>query len=193
MPAPTYTPGALGNTIASGTSLGASKVLGTLVDLTAAWEGQLHCKMQTGGTVAAVAGVKWEVFHVYGSTTLSSGAAAGATSLAVASAAGLQVGQVIGLKQAGANVGETVTISAISGTTLTVSATTNAYAANDLVYLVEQAATTTVQPGSAAGTYAANTVYSKELYLPQGKYFARATNLDATNAVTIEATLDTLT
>jgi len=193
MAAPTYNPGTLGGVFASGTSLGASKQLGTLIDLTAAWEGQLHCKMQTGASVSATAGVAWGVYHAYASTTITGTVNAGATTIPVASTTGLQVGQAIGLKQAGASVGEIVTISAISGSNLTVGATINSYANNDLVYQIEQTESYRVQPGGTNGSYSANSVYSKELYLPQSKYYIKATNQDATNAVTIEATLDTLT
>ena len=187
MAIPQYTPAPNpGNLIASATPLGASGTYGALLDATAVFEAQVTGKLQTGATTpSATAGVKMEAYHILGAASLSGAVAVGGTSLSVASAAGIQAGQVIAVEN------ETVTVSAVSGTTLTVSAAARAHAAGAPVYLIEQTATASVQPGPASGAYAANAAYSKTLYLSTSKYFFLMTNLDATSqSVTIEATVD---
>lgn len=193
----TYTPSPTGpgNLVPVGTALGPSKNLGTLCDASAVAEGQVTVRAFTGATTpSATAGVKWEFFHIYGTTTTSAAVAATATSVTVADASKLVVGQVIALYNGATKLGETVTISAIGGNVLTVSATTYSYNSGDPVYLIPQTADYALTPGPLSGTtYAAVTPYAKTVYLGQSKYFVRATNLDAVSTtVAVEATLDTL-
>ena len=86
--------------------------------------------------------------------------------------------------------GEIVTISSVSGTTLTLSAgTINAYSTGDLVFLVEQAASGgTIAPGSSG---VANAVYSTSIYPPPAwLWIVQAVNADTAQSVTVSATLD---
>ncbi len=191
MAAPSMTLGSPGNLLAQ-VALGASKNMGVYLDVTTIFEAEPHCKLFTGATApSATAGVKWEAYHVYGSTTLNGAIAAGVTSVVVTSATGVQVGQRIAIGGA-AGTGEVVTVSAVAGTTLTVSATQYAHGASDPVYLIEQTATASMQPGPATGsTYAANTCYSKTLYLQTTRYFLLATNLDATSATSMSTRSNT--
>jgi len=68
----------------------------------------------------------------FAGTTLASAVTAGATSIDVADATGIDVGYKIELNN-GAGTSEVVTVSAVAGNTLTISATANAYNAGDAV------------------------------------------------------------
>jgi hypothetical protein len=89
-------------------------------------------------------------------------------------------------------VGELATVSAISGTTLTVGALTNSYSTNDLVFLIEQNPTGgTCNPASSTGTWVANTTYSQSLYPPSSfLWILGVTNNDGTQTVTVSNTTD---
>ena len=93
----------------------------------------------------------------------------------------------------GSKLGEVVAISAISGTTVTISATINAYSTGDAVYLMGQTAVTSVTPSSPAGTWSASKDYSAPMYLETGQYILAANNTDAAQAVTVGATVDKVT
>jgi hypothetical protein len=151
--------------------------------------------MATGAT-APTAPTTFRCFRVYAATattpnaTLSGAVSAGATSISVSSAAGISKGQQIAIVTAAGLVGEIVTVSAVSGTTLTLSAgTINGYSSGDLVLLVEQAASGgTVSPGSS---WTANAVYSTSIYPPSAwLWVLQAVNTDTAQAVTVSATLD---
>jgi hypothetical protein len=195
MVAPIYVgAAAAGNLVATATSLAAGKNVGAPLDASAWFETQVSCSMQTGGTVAATAGVKWEFYHYYATTTTTGTLTAGFTSVPVTSGAKIQNGQKIIIYDA-TNLGELVTVTSGGGTaTLTTSAGNTNHTNPATVYIVEQTPSIVVQPGPASGTsYSTNTVYSKTVYCPTTKYFVLATNLDVTNAVTIEATHDDVT
>ena len=196
MAAPTYSAGTPGNVI-SGVSLaaGGTKNTAALVDLTAVLGGALHCQMTTGAT-APTAATTFRCYRVYAATapspntTLSAGVSAGTGSLSVNSAGGINRGQQIAVVTASGLVGEIVTVSSISGTTLTLTASTiNSYSTNDLVFLVEQTASGgTVAPGSS---WAPNTTYSTTIYPPSAwLWIVQATNADTSQAVVVSVTLD---
>jgi hypothetical protein len=196
MAAPTYSAGALGNVI-NNVPLGAGgqKNAAALVDLSTVLGGALHCQMTTGST-APTAATTFRCFRAYASTaaapstTLSAGASGGATSLSVNSASGINKGQQIAIVTAAGLVGEIVTVSSISGQTLTLSAgTINSYSTGDLVFLIEQTASGgTVAPGSS---WAANTTYSTTIYPPSAwLWIVQALNADTAQAVNVSVTLD---
>ena len=192
MAAPQYSPGTLGNFVATGTSLAAAGNFAALLDCSPDFEAQLTAGMETGGTVAATAGVTVSAYHTYGAapaTTLTSSTTAGtATVLPVASASGIKLGQYLGVDT------ELCLVTAVSGLNITVSKTQYAHASSANVYLIEQSPSATVQLSNPTGAaYAINSCYSKTLYLPTSKYWIVYVNLDATNAVTIEGTLDLFT
>ena len=124
MAAPSMTFNTAGNALASQSLANAGTVTFNL-DLSAKFEGQVEVKVVEGGTVAATAGVRVDVFAGYGSTPTYT--------------------------------------------------------------TVNPNFTMTVPAGTATVT-----VYSPKIYLPTGKYQVKLTNLDATNAVTVEATMDTV-
>ena len=175
MAVPVMTKAAAGN-LSPAAALPAAKNLAVYRDASAIIEDQVAVRVTTGGTVAATAGARIDVFYVYGSTSLSAAAAAGATSLSVASATGLAVGMKICVAN------EIRTISAISGTTVTIDALQNAQSSGAAVYLMTQ----TARPTLLLGASAANTTYSDALFLPTGTYVVAVTNTDAANAITAE-------
>jgi len=193
MAAPTYAAGTPGNVLNNAT-LAAGKNAAALVDLSTAVGGALNCKMTTGST-APTAATSFYCNRVYGATaagntTLAAAASAGATSLAVGSADGIASGQRVAFVTAAGLVGEVVTVSSISGTTLTLgSGTINAYSAGDLVFLIEQTASGgSVSPGSS---WSASTTYSTSIYPPAAwVWIVQAVNGDSAQAVTISVTLD---
>jgi hypothetical protein len=197
MPAPVYSAGTYGNTInAVSTARGAT--IAAFLDLSTAIQGQVNCEIVTGAS-APTAGTAFSAYRAYAAggsppITLSSGVSAGATSISVSSATGLHVGQNIALVQVGGSkLGEVVSISAISGTTITISATINAYSTSDAVYLMGQTAVTGVTPSGPTGTWAVNKDYSAPLYLGTGQYIIAANNADSAQAVTVSVTTDKVT
>lgn len=186
MASPVYVPAASpGNLIASGSAVAAGGGMGAFLDASAAFEAQLTTKFETGAAAAATAGVVASAYHIYGSTTSTVAIGTTAGPFAVASTAGMQVGQYVAFPN------ELVKIVAISGSTVTFSANAYSYPVNFPIYLVEQTPSTSVQLASPTGAaYAASTAYSKTLYLGTSRYFIYLNNLDTTNAVTVEATVD---
>ena len=197
MPAPVYSAGTVGNVI-NGVSVAHGATIAAFLDLSTAIEGQVNCEIATGAS-APTAGTAFSAYRAYaaGSSppiTLSAGVTAGATSISVSSVTGLHQGQNIALQQVGGSkLGEVVSISAISGTTVTISATINAYSASDAVYLMGQTPVTGVTPSSPAGTWAANKDYSAPMYLGTGQYILAANNADSAQSVTVSATVDKVT
>lgn len=196
MAAPTYSAGTPGN-VFNNVSLaaGGGKNVAALVDLSTVLGGALHCQVATGAT-APTAATTFRCLRVYAATaaapnaTLSAATTAGAASIAVSSVAGISRGQQVAIVTAAGLAGEIVTVSAISGTALTLSAgTLNTYSAGDLLFLIEQAASGgTVAPGS---TWTANTVYSTSIYPPAAwVWIVQASNADTAQAVTVSVTLD---
>jgi hypothetical protein len=193
MAAPTYAAGTPGNAL-NNVALAAGKNAAALVDLSTVVGGALHCKMTTGGT-APTAATSFYCYRVHGATaagntTLTAGAAGGPTSLSVGSVAGISSGQKVAIVTAAGLVGEVVTVTSVSGTTLTLgSGTINAYSAGDLVFLIEQTASgSTVSPGSS---WSANTTYSTSIYPPAAwVWIVQAVNGDAAQPVTVAITLD---
>jgi hypothetical protein len=201
MPAPVYSAGTVGNVI-NGVSVAHGATVSAFLDLSAAIEGQVNCEVTTGAG-APTAGTTFSAYRAYAAgalppITLSAGAAAGATSISVTSSTGLHQGQSIALQQlGGSKLGEVVSITgAITGTgpyTVPVSATINAYLNSDAVYLIGQSAVFSVTPSSTAGTWAANKDYSSPMYLGTGQYVIAANNTDASQSVTVSATVDKVT
>ncbi len=195
MPVPVYAAGTLGNLI-NGVSVAKGATAAAFLDLSSVIEGQVNCEVTTGGT-APTLGTVFSAYRAYaaGATapiTLSAAVSAGATSLSVSSAAGLHVGQNVALQQAsGSKLGEVVMISNISGTTLTVSATINAYSVGDGVYYISQTAAFTVTPSNSNGSWAPSKDYSAPMFLGTGQWVIAANNTDTTApSVTVSATVD---
>ncbi len=193
MAAPTYSAGSYGGVI-NALSVAHGANTAALVDLSTKVGGALLCKILTGSS-AITAAVTFGLYRVTaatasGNTTLSAGPSSGATSISVTSATGISKNCVIAVVTASGLVGELVTVSNISGTTLTVSALINSYSTNDLVFLIEQTASGgTVAPGSS---WAASTEYSTTIYPPAAwLWIIAAKNGDATNAATVTVNLDT--
>lgn len=201
MSAPATTLGTIGNLIAAATSLAAGKNIGAPMDASALWEAQVSAIMLTGGTVATTAGVVVAAYKTRGSkpgspnTTLNGTVTAGSTtSIAVVSAAGIQAKQLIAFYSPSNKKGELVVVTSISSNTLTIPTTAFSYASGDEVYLINmqpnvqtQLAPTTVTAYSTATCYGA-----PSLLLPTGVWWIAATNLDATNAVTVTIDDDTI-
>lgn len=191
MPAPTYS---TGSAVLSAVSLAAGKNAAVLIDLSTVIQGMVWCQSETGATAPTV-GTTFALRRAIGATaagntTLSAAPSAGATSISVNSATGITKGRTIAVISASTKLGEILTVSAITGTTLTVSALENAYSTNDLVFLVEDIPSGgTVVPGSS---WAANTSYGTTMYPPIGVWILHATNGDATNAVIVTAITDTV-
>ncbi len=175
---------AAGNLYAAA-ALAAAANIGIFLDLTAVWEGQIDVVETTGGTAASTSGVSINCYHVYAQTTTATTITGGSTtSITVASATGLRNGQKIAI---GAT-GEVVTVSSISGTTLTLSAAPlNSYSGTTNVYLISQTAAV-VGPTLGQNLTAANTTYGATLFLQCAAWFISLTNLDATNAVNVGIT-----
>jgi hypothetical protein len=184
MASPTFSPGSVGNLIASIT-LAPSKTVAAFLDLSTCVEGRVTCELVVGST-APTAPTTFGAYPVYAPpTTLTGSVSTGATSLAVATAAGIHPGQKICLQQAsGSLLGEIVSVSAISGTTLTVSATINSYSTSDDVYLITQTPTFAVTPGPTQGNFSATTDYSTTMALGPGQWVVSPSNGDATATVT---------
>ena len=128
--------------------------------------------------------------RVSGNTTLSSGASAAATSISVGSTTNIQKGTSLAIVSASTKAGEVVVVSAISGTTLTISALENAYSSGALVFIIEDTASGgVVTPGTSWTT---NASYSTTLYPPIGVWALQALNGDATYAVTVTVLTDTV-
>lgn len=188
MAAPTFSAATYGNVMAS-VALAATKTAAAFLDLSTAVEGRVTCETTT--TTGPPTGLTtFGAYEVNGATTLASGASIGATSLSVASATGLHVGQTIALQVAGGGVGELATISAITGTTLTVGAITNAYSTSDNVYIITETATVTAQPSNAAGAYATNKHYSQTLFLGPSQWVIAALNNDGSVTVTVAVSVN---
>lgn len=181
-----------GNLIASA-SLAASSNFGALVDASAQFEAQVDISDTTGGTAAATSGVSISAYHVFAQTTTTgtttnngTALSAAGTSVTVASATGIHVGQQIAIEN------EIVTVSAISTNTLTISALKRSHSNGVAVYLITQTPPTT-GPTLGQNLTAANTTYSAALFLQTGTWYVSLTNTDATNAVTIEGTSRAIT
>jgi hypothetical protein len=192
MPAPTYS---AGSPLLSAVSLAAGKNAAALIDLSTVIQGNVFVQMQTGASNAPSVGTSFYLRRVIGAkatgnTTLSPGPSSGATSISVVSANGITKGRMIALIAASTGIGEIVTVSAISGTTLTVSALENSYSTSDLVFLVEDTASGgTVVPGTSWTT---NTSYDTTMYPPIGVWILHAVNGDASYAVTVTNITDTV-
>lgn len=189
MASPVYVPATSpGNLIPSGTAVVKAGGFGAFLDASAVFEAQVTTKFETGASVSTTAGVVSSAYHVYGSTTLGAAVSATATSITVASAAGLLPGQQIALPSEIVTIASTYTA---GSTTVPVSALQYSYAAGAPVYLVEQTPSASVQLASPSGAaYAASTAYSKTIYLGTSRYFIYLNNLDAANGVSVEATVD---
>ena len=185
-----------GNLLAS-LSLAASATVAVLFNnLTAGLSGSNYpfswdvvVRETTGSTAASTSGVSVSLYNVVASTTInnSGGYSSGVTSIVVASATGIFKGMKIGI-DSGAT-GEVVTVSAISGTTLTVSTTLYAHANGAGVYLIPQTAPVV---GATLGQNltAANTTYSESFLDLSGNkdWYLVCSNTDASNAVTLDVT-----
>jgi hypothetical protein len=187
MAAPTYT---LGTNALNSVSLAPGKNTAALVDLSTVIQGLVWVMFETG-TSTPGGGVTFSLRRVIGATaagntTLSSGVSAAATSISVGSATNITKGRLIALIAAATGVGEIVTVSTVSGTTITINATVNSYLTNDLVFLVEDFASGGSITPSLNGAWSANTPYDTTLYPPIGVWILHAVNGDTqTDTVTV--------
>lgn len=143
----------------------------------------------TGSTVQSPGGVMMSAYAlstVASSTVLAASVVSGATSLTLSSTTGITAGMVLGLQQA--SVGETVTVQAVSGTTVTVTATQFGYAGGSNVYPLAASAYASVRLGST--DVAPSTSYGNVLFTPPQDYWISFSNLDTVNAVTVTATFN---
>lgn len=198
MPSPVYSAGTPGNLL-SGVSLATTKNAAAFLDLSTCIEGQVTCELITA--TQPTAATTFSAFKAYAAgasapITLTATAAAGATSLSVSGATGLYQGQTIALVTTATKVGELVTITSISGTTLTVpaiAAAAGTYAIGASVYLMAQTASFVASPAiPSTGLWAANSDYSAELFLGPAQWIVSASNT-ATQTVTVNATVDKIT
>lgn len=176
-----------GNLLAS-QSLAASANIGAYYDASAVIESQVVV-IETTGTAASTSGVSVSAYRVYATGTTTTGTtsangtglSASGTSVTVASVSGIHVGQQIVIEN------EIVTVSAITTLTLTISALKRAHANGVAVYIITQTPPVTY-PVLAQNLTASNTTYSEEAVLWTGRWYVSATNLDASNVVTIAFT-----
>lgn len=195
MASPTYVGGPLGNVIPANTSLAASKRIVALLDLSTKISGAVNVVMATGGT-APTNGTIFALYRVSGATaagntTFTVAAGAASTTITVGSTVGFVPGQTLALISATTGLGEFVTVSTVtSSTTATITTTTNAYAINDKVFLVEMTPTGgSITPGSG---WTLNSTYGTTL-TPYAAFvwILSADNTDTAQAVTVSATVDT--
>jgi hypothetical protein len=196
----TYNASTYGSSLINQLSVAAGKNAATIVDLTGKTAGMILCKILCGASAPTVA----TTFSLYrlpsqasGSapiTTLSAGPSSGATSISVVSATGISTKCAILVVSASTGLGELVTVTGVSGTTLTVNALVNSYSSGAYVFVMEQTASGgSIAPGSS---WAASTEYSCSIYTPSFVTGAGAlwglvvVNGDGTNAVTVTANLD---
>jgi hypothetical protein len=171
----------------SATSLAASGSIGAYEDASSLFEFQLTNRMTTGSSASATNGVNVNIYAVYATivtttgTTTNNGTAlsSGGTSVTLSSVAGLAKGSQIVIAN------EIVTVSAISGNTLTISALQYAHSNGVSVYLITSTPTITPAP-LGQNTATGNETYSGMVPLPTGRWFIYLTNTDATDAVTVE-------
>jgi hypothetical protein len=201
MPSPVYAAGTPGNVI-GGLAVAKSTTAAAFLDLSTCVEGQVTCEMATGAP-APTAGTTFAAYKAYAAgasapITLTGSVILGATSLPLSGAVGLHQNQKVAIVAASTNVGEVVTLTAApSGSgaqSIACSATINAYASGDKVYLMAQVAPFATAPANpSTGTWAINTDYSSELFLGPGQWIVAANNTDANQAVTVSVTCDRIT
>ncbi len=201
MPSPVYSAGTPGNVV-NGLAVAKSSTVAAFLDLSTCVEGQVTCEMTTG-PAAPTAATTFGAYKAYAAgasapISLTTAVAAGATSLPLSGAAGLHQNQKVALIAAATGQGEVVTVTAApSGTgaqSIACSATLNAYAAGDKVYLMARSATVMVGPSDPATQgWAINTDYSGELFLGPAQWIIGISNTDTGQGVTVSVTVDKIT
>lgn len=201
MPSPVYSAGTPGNVV-NGLAVAKSSTVAAFLDLSTCVEGQVTCEMATGAT-APTAATTFGAYKAYAAgasspITITGTVSAGGTSLPVSGAAGLHQNQKVALIAAASGQGEIVTLTAApSGTgaqSIACSATINAYAANDKVYLMSRSASFSVGPSDPASQGWANTTdYSGAMFLGPAQWIIGINNTDAAQAVTVNVTVDRIT
>lgn len=173
-------------------SLAAGKNVGVFYDTSAWFEAALDVRETTGSSAASTSGVSISCYHVYaGTTTTTTITGTSTTSITVASATGLAAGMKAFICNS-SGVGELLSITSISGTTLTVTAPNNSYSGTTSIYLISQTALVT-GPTLGQNLTAGNTTYGAAVILSTERWMISLVNLDATNAVTVELTACALT
>ncbi|MHB1559514.1 MAG: hypothetical protein ACYC61_18865 [Isosphaeraceae bacterium] len=201
MPSPVYSAGTPGNVI-SNLPVAKSSTVAAFLDISTCVEGQVTCEMATGAT-APTAPTTFGAYKAYAAgasapITLTAPVTAGAVSLPLSGAVGLHQNQKVALIAAATGRGEIVTLAAAPAGTaaqsIACSATLNAYAANDEVYLMVQVASSQVSPSSPANqSWSANTDYSGEMFLGPAQWVIGINNTDTAQSVTVSATVDKIT
>lgn len=201
MPSPVYSAGTPGN-LMSGVTVPFGKTVAAFLDLSTDVEGQVTCEMVTGVT-APTAPTVFGAYKAYAAgasapITLTAAVAVGATSLPLSGATGLHQNQMIALISASTGEGEIVTLTAApSGTgaqSIACSATINAYAQNDLVYLIAQTPSLTRAPSNPSTlAWVVNSDYSAEMEIGAAKWVIGASNTDGAQSTTVTITVDKIT
>ncbi len=201
MPSPVYSAGTPGN-VMNGMPVAKSSTVAAFLDFSTCVEGQVTCELVTGAT-APTAATTFGAYKAYAAgpsapITLSAAIAAGAMSLPLSVAVGLHQNQHVALISATSGQGEVVTLTAApSGTgpqSIACSATINAYAQSDAVYLIAQTPSFTCSPANPATlTWTANSDYSSLLLLGPAKWIVAASNTDTAQSVTVSMTVDKIT
>ena len=188
MPQPVYALGAPGGVL-NAVSVAKSTTIAAFIDVSSYFKSDLVCQVDTTAT-APTAGTSFSAYSVYGNATtntLSSAVVVGATSISVASKTAIEPNQKIALIAAATGVGEVVTVTAApTGTgpyTVAISATLNAYATSDHVYLMAQTTSLTVSPMTV--TPVASTDYSLPLLLETGQWVLGINNADTAQPVSV--------
>lgn len=170
------------------TTLAASANIGAILDLTAAFQSVVDLRMTTGATAAATSGASFSCYHVYAQTTTTTTITGGSTtSIAVASATGLGAKSKMAIVNPATGIGELLSVTSNSGTTLTVTAPLNSYSGTTNIYFISQ---TPEVVGATLGQNlaAATTTYGEAVVLDTQLWFLSIANLDASNSITVELT-----
>lgn len=201
MPSPVYSAGTPGNLI-SGLTIAKSTTVAAFLDLSTCVEGQVTCEVATGAT-APTAATTFGAYKAYAAgpsapITLTGTVNAGAASLPLSGVAGLHQNQKVALIAAATGQGEVVTItgapSGAGAQSLGCTTTLNAYSANDKVYLMSRAASSSVSPSDPANQgWSASTDYSGELFLGPAQWIIGISNTDTAQSVTVSLTVDKIT
>ncbi len=189
MPTPSYSLGAPGGVL-NAVSVPKSSTIAAFIDVSSLFKSDLLCQADTGTTAPASGnGTSFSAYPVAGNQTtnmLSTAVAVGATSISVTSRTAINPNQKIALIAAASGVGEVVTVTgAPTGTgpyAVPISATLNAYAANDHAYLMAQTTTLAVNPMPI--TPGVSSDYSMQLSVETGQYILAVNNPDTAQPVT---------
>lgn len=184
MSSPVLSFGSIGNVMggAPGQSVAASGNYGVLLNASSAFQTSFITKETSSSAPTSTTTPDNFLFYSYDvATSITAAVSAGALSIAVLSASGISIGDYIGLEN------ERVKVTAVSGNTLTITATQFAHANGAGVYLLKPTPLTLNLQMTAA-----NTPVDDGLGIPvsigPGYYFIVFVNNDTANSRTVWAT-----